>query len=380
MNRNSLRKKIVKSLNEQGFEINGGIYPKKNNKNYIRKLHKLKRNEQLKEHKKFLLDNIGLVRKYLVIPENFDPKKIDLEIREVKPNSIDSKLFLWWNLAWWSLPYNRPIGRQMRFIIWDKHHNSVFGLIGLQSPPLASAIRDNFLGLKNGKREKWINQSLYAQRLGALPPYNDLIGGKLVGLSLVSKEIKNAYKKKYWNKSTWMESKKIPPRLLFITTTSAFGKSSVYERIKYKGDSHSLFLGYTSGAGTFHLPEELYKELLILLGKGGVNVKRGYGTGPSRKMKLVDKGFKILGLNGSTKTFIFHNVKRGYYLFPLVNNLSKVITKNARPDWKNFEFKEIAEYWKARWGLPRSKRKNEWKNHNPSKFIKDFEKQLLKIK
>lgn len=54
--------------------------------------------------------------------ENIDPKKIELELREVRADSLESKLFLWWNLIWWSLPYEEPIGRQMRFLLWDKTH------------------------------------------------------------------------------------------------------------------------------------------------------------------------------------------------------------------------------------------------------------------
>ena len=374
-----LRGKIIHSLKDQGFSVNGKVSPKRTTKNTLKKLHKLKREEQLKKHKKFLLNNFHLAKQFSLNGKELDPSKIDLELREVKPNSQESKLFFWWNLGWWSLPYDCPIGRQMRFVMWDKYHNTLFGLIGLQSPPLTSSIRDNFLGLTNGKKEKWINQSMYGQRLGALPPYNDLLGGKIISLSLISNEIRKAYKKKYRGRTSLMDKKKIPARLLFITTTSAFGKSSVYERINYEGKLQGIFLGYTSGAGTFHLPENLYYELLEILKKNEIDSKRGYGTGPSRKLKLVSKGFKLLGLSGVSQSYVFHNIKRGYYIFPLVENLNEVLHKKRKPQWKDYSFNELFFYWKKRWCIPRSKRILDWKNFNADNFFKRFEKYLNKL-
>jgi len=374
-----LKNKIIKSLKEQGFNVGDRLNPKRNSKINLKKIHKIKRLEQIKKHKKFLLQNIDLVKKFSICGKDIDISKIDLEIREIKPNTEESKIFFWWNLAWWSLPYDSPIGRQMRFIIWDKYHNAPFGLIGLQSPPIASSIRDKFLGLYNGNRVNWINQSMYGQRIGALPPYNELLGGKMVALALVSNELKQHYERKYKNKKTLMEGKKIPARILFITTTSAFGKSSMYDRVKYKKDTISNFIGFTSGAGTFHLSENLYKELLNFLSHKGINIKRGYGTGPSRKLKLVTEGFKMLGLNGKKENYIFHNIKRGYYIFPLVNNLEDVLKNKKNPKWKNYSFKELKEFWLNRWALPRSERKDEWKTICTKKFIEKFEKMVKRI-
>ena len=374
-----LRNKIIESLKAQGFKINPHLSPKRNEKETLRKVHEQKRKEQLRLHKKFLLENLDEVKKFSINGKDIQPDKIKLKLIEVRPNSFESKLFFWWNLVWWSLPYDKPIGRQMRFILWDKHYNAPFGLIGLQSPPFASSVRDNYLGLNNGSREYWINQSMYGQRIGALPPYNELLGGKMVALSLVSNEIRKAYEKKYRDKKTLLRNRKIPNRLLFITTTSAYGKSSVYERIKYKGEKVSIFLGFTSGAGTFHLPQELYEELLLFLKQEGIDTKRGYGTGPSRKLKLVDLGFKKLGLKNLMGSYVFHNIRRGYYLFSHIKNLHNVIQKNKRPLWYNRPFNELFAFWLERWCIPRSERKKEWKEFDSNKFFKNIQTQLNRL-
>lgn len=374
-----LRNEIIEALKAQGFKINPHLRPKRNEKETLRKVHEQKRKEQLRLHKKFLLENLDEMKKFSIDGKDIQPDKIKLKLIEVKPNSFESRLFFWWNLVWWSLPYDKPIGRQMRFVLWDEYHDAPFGLIGLQSPPLASSVRDNYLGLNNGNREYWINQSMYGQRIGALPPYNELLGGKMVALSLVSNEIRKAYEKKYRNRKTLLKKRKIPNRLLFITTTSAYGRSSVYERIKYKGEKVSIFLGFTSGAGTFHLPQELYEKLLIFLEQEGINTKRGYGTGPSRKLKLVDLGFKKLGLKNISGSYVFHNIRRGYYLFSHVKNLRNVIQKNKRPLWYDRPFNKLFIFWLERWCIPRSKRKKEWKIFDSNKFFRKMQIQLNKL-
>jgi len=372
INEEELRNRIIESLKSQGFAINPHIRPKNNEKDTLKRINRQKRKEQLILHKKFLIKNITEVKKYTISGKELNPKRIDLELVEVKPDSFYSKLFFWWNLVWWSIPYDRPIGRQMRFILWDKHHNSPFGLFCLQSPPLRSAVRDKFLDLDNRNIDYWINQSLYGQRIGALPPYNNLLGGKMVALSLTSNEVRRLYAKKYRNKETLLKKQRLPNRLLFITTTSAYGKSSVYERIKYNGEVVSKFIGFTSGSGTFHLSEGLYQECLKYLEEKKINTKRGYGTGPSRKLKLISNAFKHLKI----PTFIYHNIKRGYYFFSNVKNLYEVIHNNSKPLWYDRPFIELFNFWKERWCIPRSYRIDTWRYFKTNSFFRKIEREI----
>lgn len=372
INEEELRNRIIESLNSQGFAINPHLRPKNNEKDTLKRINRQKRKEQLILHKKFLIKNITEVKKYTISGKELNPKRIDLELIEVKPDSFYSKLFFWWNLVWWSIPYDRPIGRQMRFMLWDKHHNSPFGLFCLQSPPLRSAVRDKFLDLDNRNIDYWINQSLYGQRIGALPPYNNLLGGKMVTLSLTSNEVRRLYAKKYRNKETLLKKQRLPNRLLFITTTSAYGKSSVYERIKYKEEVVSKFIGFTSGSGTFHLSEGLYQECLRYLEEKKINTKRGYGTGPSRKLKLISNAFKHLKI----PTFIYHNIKRGYYFFSNVKNLYEVIHNNSKPLWYDRQFIELFNFWKERWCIPRSNRVDTWRYFKTNSFFKKIEREI----
>jgi hypothetical protein len=372
INEEELRNEIIGYLKRQGFEINPHLGLVNYDKNSIREIHKLKRLEQLRFHKKVLAKFMDKCKYLSISGKDLDPSQIDLKLIEVKSHTIYSKIFFWWNLVWWSLPYDQPVGRRMNFLLWDKYHDSPFGLFCLQSPTLKSGVRDRFLGLEDAMSEYWINQSLYGQRIGALPPYNELIGGKMVALSLVSNEVRELYSRKYENRETILRKRQLPNRLLFVSTTGAYGKSSVYERLNYRGISVAKFIGYTSGSGTFHLSEDLYKECIQYLEQRGINAKRGYGTGSSRKLRLIEMSFRYLKLNN----FHYHNIKRSYYLFNNVENLRDVIHKHQEPIWYDRAFSDLMKYWLQRWCLPRSYRINTWREFDADLFFDKIEEEI----
>ncbi len=370
-----LRERIIQVLEEQGFQINPHVGPKECSKTAYRRIQQKARVEQLSFHKNFLVDSVKKVKNYCRDGSEIIPERISLEVREVQSDSFEEILFRWWNLIWWSIPFQRACGRQMRFLLWDTTHDALFGLIYLQSPVLKMAVRDRWLGLPNNELDVWVNRSMNAQRVGALPPYNELLGGKMVALTLSCNEIREAYRRKYRNYISIIKGRRLKPELLFITTTSAFGKSSLYNRLKYHGEVVAECLGYTQGSGTFHIPEELYEELLEFLKNQGVDVSRGYGHGPSRKLKLISLGLKYLGLSN----FEYHGIKREFYLFPLVKNLREVIHDRQKPIWIDRPFMNLVDFWKERWALPRAERMPEWKNFDSTIFFQKAEKMLMEL-
>jgi hypothetical protein len=372
LTKEELRRKIFDSLTEQGFNVNGHIVPSSLNKNHFRSIQLHSRREQIQDQQNFLLRSKEKVSRYLVNGWDINPFEIQLELRVVEPGSIEETLFRWWNLSWWSVPYQKAYGRQIRLILWDKVHNAPFGLIGLQSPILRMAPRDNYLNIPKSELDIWINKSMQAQRLGALPPYNQLIGGKMVALTLSSTELYGIYRNKYAESTTVIKNRVIDPELLFITTTSAFGKSSIYNRLKYKNEVIAKSLGFTKGSGTFHIPGTLYQELKFLLEKNDIDTNTTFGYGPSRKMKLLDQAFAILGL----RNYHYHNIQRELFLFPLVKNLHAVIQKKELPDLFDRPLESLFSYWKERWAIPRFERQNGWIDFDATKFINDKMKEI----
>jgi len=168
-----LKKRIIDSISNQGFYVNGHVSLLADDKAAYKAVQSFSRTEQIQAHSNFLSKASKTVSKYFISGSKINPSKIDLELREVTPNSFEETIYKWWNLMWWSVPYQRPYGRQMRFVLWDKYHNAPFGLIGLQSPVLKMAVRDNHLKLPKEDLDIWVNKSMQAQRLGALPGDSD---------------------------------------------------------------------------------------------------------------------------------------------------------------------------------------------------------------
>jgi len=374
----SLKNNISRLLKKQGYSIKPeGVFILKNNEHEgKRKVHELAKAERANKSELFLLGKIPLVQKYLIDGKDLDVSKIDPEIIEIKSGSQEDDLFRWWNIVWWSLPNEHAYGRQMRFIIWDKYHNAPIGLIGLQSPILSWGARDKYLGIKPKERDFWINQSLSAQRIGALPPYNDIRGGKLIASLMTSEIIRKKFQTKYKSQKTLLLKRVLPSNLLFITTTGAFGKSSIYNRLKFNGEVVAKFIGYTQGSGTFHISNALYEDLVVYLKKRGFDIERGYGNGPSRKLRLIDQALQLLGFtNGVT-----HGIKRAVYLFPMVENLKEVIQSNKKPIWYHRNTAEITQFWKERWAMPHAQKSKNYQDFSKNDFINQTRKDFKKYK
>ena len=353
----ALRSKVEKALVAQGYVVGNGVYRPGNAfmsgdnvRDNRRRLHQHARAERIREHIRFIRDFLPTAEGHIRNSKDIDIKKIKPEIREVKTGTKDEKFFRWWNMVWWSLPYEKAYGRQMRFIVWDEHHDAPIGLIGLQSPILSWSVRDEHLGISADGRDLWVNQSLSAQRLGALPPYSGFLGGKLIVSLMTSDMIRDRYEKKYRNSTTLMEKRQLPANLLFITTTAAYGKSSVYNRLRFHDEKICEFIGYTKGYGSFYIPNTLYERFLAYLKEKACTIKRSYGDGPSIKMRNISQVMKLLGFKGGCK----HGMQRAAYLFPLIANLQEHIHAGERPVWFKRGVDELTEYWQHRWACKRN--------------------------
>ena len=365
-----LKTKIVEAISNQGFYVNGEVSPIVEGKEGIRMIHQFSRKEQLIHSKAFLKTNLEKVREFTIPGKDLEPEKIDLKLIQIEPDSVEETIYRWWNLVWWSMPYQRAYGRQMRFLIWDEYHNAPFGIVGLQSPVLKMAVRDEYLEIPKDELDLWVNRSMQAQRVGAIPPYNELLGGKLVALTLGANEIRQAYKLKYSNKETLLEKRKLDSNLLFITTSSAYGRSSIYNRLKYNGNLVAEKLGYTKGFGTFHIPDALFSTIKEFLSDEGIDVGTTFGNGPSKRVKLLYQAFSKLNLPNYSQ----HQIQREYYLFSHVRNLKNVIHKGKQAQYISRPFKDLAEYWKSRWCIPRAERNQSWKAFNPTTIVDEVQR------
>ena len=362
-----LRQLIISELKSLGFsfdEEGNLIPPDSEDKEAIRHLHQPAQQAELKKSQSWIKHALSCYQHFFaegseIIPEAVKPKLVPVTL------TWQGDLF---RLAryLWSLPYSFGFGRRLRYLVLDDANNKLVGIFGLQSPPIHFPARDKLFDYPEGTKTALVNQTMDIFTLGAIPPYNQLLGGKLISLAAASNEVRQDYQAKYTGRKTEMEERVLPAHLVALTTTSAFGRSSIYNRLKYKEQLVAESLGYTEGYGNFHL-QRLYPAFKEYLEAEGISTQGGYGTGPRRTWQLIRRVLDSVDLPGDP---LKHGVKREVFLFRLVSNLEDYIEGRAQtPDYLDYPFSELAQYWKDRWLIPRAERVDGWHQWESQKIV-----------
>jgi hypothetical protein len=124
--------------------------------------------------------------------------------------------------------------------------------------------------------------------------------------------------------------------------------------LKIPGALAFHWLGYTSGYGHFHIPDELFEELRGILESEGHKYASGhkYGDGPNWRFRVVREGLQRVGLDPE---MLRHGVKREAYAVPLAENWKDYLLGNTNEAQINLLTKdEIADYCIKRWLIPRA--------------------------
>lgn len=353
-----LRQAVLEELETLGFEWKDGELhlPESRGKTLYRRLHVPARRAELGRRQDWLRRNLSRYLSFFADGNEVDPEKMEPTLIEAD-KKWHHELFRVARLTW-SLPYSKGFGRRLTFLVLDKSNDKLIGILRLQSPPLSFPSRDRLFEYPDGCKTQLVNQTLDIQTLGALPPYNRLLGGKLVALAAASNEIRAAYRRKYAGRETEMEGRVLPAHLVALTTTSAFGRSSLYNRLNYHDQVIAESLGYTEGYGSFHLLR-IYPLFREFLEERGISTRGGYGTGPRRKWQTM---VRALGQLGFSSELLKHGIRREAFLFPLVHNLEAYMGGRAdSPEFRDLPFEELAAYWRGRWLLPRVERVDGWR-------------------
>ncbi len=349
---------VLATLEQMGFVVqgDGSLRIPDVDKDSVRQLHKPARDIELRKRQEWLRFHLpqflpSFASGYEINPACTHPTLVEV----VSDRQHD--LFRLARLLW-SIPFSKGFGRRLRFLVTDQANGKLIGLLALQSPPLSFPARDRLFRYPCGRKVELVNQTMDIQTLGAVPPYDRLLGGKLIALAAVSNEVRAAYQRKYSGRPTEMAGRLLPNELVALTTTSAFGRSSLYNRLRYRRIAIGQSLGYTEGYGTFHLMG-LYPYLRDFLERQGISTRGGFGTGPRRKWQTMVKALERLGYSAET---LRHGVKREAFLFPLVDNLKEYMEGRAtRPAYRDIPFADVAQYWCERWLQPRAERVDGWR-------------------
>jgi hypothetical protein len=80
----------------------------------------------------------------------------------------------------WAVPVSHGFGRRLRYLVWDRHNGKLIGLMAIGDPVFNLSVRDKLIGWNSHARGERLVNIMDAYVLGAVPPYNMLLGGKLV--------------------------------------------------------------------------------------------------------------------------------------------------------------------------------------------------------
>src|SRR5712691_11716419 len=194
----ALRARLLSSLKEQGFSVgsDGLIRPGGWDKQAIRQLHAQALHARIERAREGLERHEARLVGYIADGRDLDPNTIAPVLREVQPNSEDELLFRYARLHW-SVPISAGYGRRLRFLVFDRQNGKLMGLFGLGDPVFAIGPRDRWIGWDREMRLERLRFIMEAFVVGAVPPYSQLLCGKLVAMLLASREVARAFKRKY---------------------------------------------------------------------------------------------------------------------------------------------------------------------------------------
>ena len=201
-----------------------------------------------------------------------------------------------------------------------------------------------------------VNQTMDIFTLGGVPPYNHLLAGKLAVYAAASREVREAYQNRYSEAVTQIEGRILPAHLVTLTTTSAFGRSSLYNRIRYQDREVAQRLGETTGYGNVRLNavRDIYPQIKKFLIQEGYEERMGFGKGgPKEAWRNITQVMQMLGIKGDDA--LHHGIRREAWAVPLAENAWEYLSgQSQQPAYYQESFDELAQYWRERWMLPRS--------------------------
>lgn len=330
-------------------------------KDVVRRLHAGQREERIASSRLFIDRNLNRLLGHFAEGEEIAPENIDLRLIRVKSETWQANLFRLASLTW-SVPVSSGFGRRMRYLVWDAGHDRLAGLIALGDPVFNLGVRDSLIGWSVRDRESRLVGIMDAYVLGAIPPYNMLLGGKAVACLVRSRDILDDFDESYGSSVGIISGKAKNASLLAVTTSSSMGRSSVYNRLKLSGEPYFRPIGYTMGWGHFHITEELFSQMRTFLRLRGHHYadQHEYGSGPNWRLRTIKAALTELGVNESV---LRHGIRREVFIAPIAANAFEILREGKGvPNTTTLgTVEEISRKAVDRWMIPRALRSSDFR-------------------
>ena len=360
----NLKRRLRRHLTSLGFKKtkDGLLAPPGTDKDVIRTVHGLQRDDRLAANRSFISDKLPDLIKHFASGTEVVPASISPVLERISAATWQSDLFRLASLTW-SVPVSNGFGRRLRYLVWDEHNEKLMGVIAIGDPVFNLSVRDNLIDWDAEDRSKRLVNIMDAYVLGALPPYNMLLGGKLVACLLRSRDIYDDFTHAYGSTEGIISKKEKKARLLAITTSSSMGRSSVYNRLKLGGIEYFKRIGFTGGWGHFHITDGLFASLRDYLRDIDHSYadRNRFGQGPNWRLRTTRAALAALGLN---QDVLRHGIQREVFLCQLASNAQKILhSGRGKPDLSSLlTAKQVAKLAVERWMAPRADRRPEFKD------------------
>ncbi|MBE5917902.1 MAG: DUF4338 domain-containing protein [Pseudobutyrivibrio ruminis] len=205
---------------------------------------------------------------------------------------------------------------------------------------------------------------------GSIPPYNELLGGKLVSILACSPQVIRDYTERYCSQvseiASRMKGKKVirDSHLVYLGTTSLYAiGSSQYNRIKVPlndgGTLEYKKMGITVGFGTVYFSSvtSLLLSRILELQDGGKRINHVFGEGTSPRFRIISRGLSSIGVKASA--YLNHYSPRIVYSINLARNTNNYLLgidddidygfDIENPRCVEEHTQSLIDYWYSRW-------------------------------
>jgi hypothetical protein len=378
--RDTLRADILQHIEQIGLvPHNGNGSPHISSKEAIRAAHAHQRACYMEREARMLGRRWSKLMDHFAEGYEVDPAAINPQLEPVDSEKESGRLFRFATTLW-SAPVSRGFGRRMRYLVRDHNNGKLIGIFALGDPVFNLKARDEWIGWNQAHRRDRLTNVMDAYVVGAVPPYAQLLGGKLVVSLIGSREVTDHFRAKYGDSRGIISGKYKRAQLALATVTSALGRSSIYNRLHLRERPFDVTsptlvklerIGETNGFGHFHLPDEIFARLRSLIAQDRHAYADGYqfGDGPNWRMRVARVGLEQLDLDPN---LVRHGIKREVYAMPLTANFKNVLKGDGQPRaTQRPTAEDIASAALERWILPRAATRPEFRGVRKGDYLAD---------
>lgn len=327
----------------------------------LRKAHELQRTAVLEDAQSFIESVEDWAIDQFANGNEIDPSAIQPYLVAVQTQR-EADLFRYATLQW-SVPVSQGYGRRTRFLLKDRNTGKLMAVFALGDPVIAQASRDVTIGWSKDQRVRRLYNVLDAFVLGAVEPYRQLLGGKMAALATLSNETRAHIVRKYVGSISEIKAEQKDPTPVLITTSSALGRSSVYNRVTFNGSTMFHSVGYTKGYGHFQFSEDLFADLRDFVrrtaqedeSQSGRDQSSRYGSGPNWRFRVLRNALQLLGI---PEDALKHNIRREVFLAPTAYNWDEFLRgETDEPVLMDLPLEDLGAYYRDRWAIGRAQRR-----------------------